>query len=64
MVDLLDIKEAYAEGVMFLEKFFGITLSVAAAETISNESSMWYEGYYDSRDTSSPSEKAGDLTAC
>ncbi|MBN2374187.1 hypothetical protein JXL19_10405 [bacterium] len=62
MVTLLDIKGAYAEGVMFLKKFLNITLSVSAAETISKESSNSYENYYDSRDTAQTSSKQEELT--
>ena len=61
MVNLLNIKGAYAEGAIFLERFFNITLSVSAAETISSEGSMSYEHYYDSRD-SGYTTKEGDLT--
>lgn len=62
IVNLLDIKGSYAEGVMFLKKFFNITVSVAAAETISDESSDCYDDYYESRQTYISSEKSGELT--
>jgi hypothetical protein len=62
MVSILDIKGAYEEGVLFFKRFFSLTLSVAAAETIAKESSQEYGGYYDSQDSSGPSEKAGQLT--
>jgi len=51
MLNILDIKGAYLEGVQFLKKFFYLNISVSAAETISNESSRDYEDYYNLKDT-------------
>jgi hypothetical protein len=51
MVNMLDIKGAYSEGVQFLKKFFYLKFSVSAAETISDESARDYVDYYDQKDT-------------
>jgi len=51
MLNVLNIKGAYLEGIQFLKKFFYLKFSVSAAETISNESSTDYEDYYDLKDT-------------
>ncbi len=50
MINLLNIKGAYSEGVGFVKKFFGIQISVSASETVSGESSSCYEKYYEVRD--------------
>ncbi len=51
MMNLLNIKGAYSEGVNFIKKFFRIQVSVAASETISYENSSCYEEYYELRET-------------
>ncbi|QTA89962.1 hypothetical protein [Desulfonema magnum] len=63
MTDLLNIRDAYSEGVSFLKKFFGIQLSVSASETISAESSELYEKHYDLRNTLPKAAEAGEYTA-
>jgi hypothetical protein len=50
-VNLLDIKDSYAETVNLLHRFFDLKLSVSAAETISQESAALYQAYYE-EDTS------------
>ena len=62
MVNLLDIKGAYLEGVIFLKKFFWLKLSVSALETLSDESSIRYEDYYDLKDTLPAPVKREDFT--
>ena len=47
LVNFLDIRGAYLEGSKFLEKFFSLKLSISALETISSESSVHYDDYYD-----------------
>jgi len=51
MMNLLNIKGAYSEGVNFIKKFFRIQVSVAASEIISYENSSCYEEYYELRET-------------
>jgi len=62
LVNLLNIKGAYSEGAALLKKFFNLTLSVSAQETISDESSIYYEDYYDLKKTLPKPRKRGDLT--
>lgn len=62
LVDMLSIKEAYLEGVKFLEKFFSLKLSVSVLETISKKSSGSYKDYYDSKITLLQSLKKKDIT--
>jgi hypothetical protein len=62
MVNLLDVNGAYLEGVKILEKFFGLKLSVSAAETISKESAQGYEDYYDLKHTLPKAAKEEDFT--
>ena len=50
MLNHLNIKGAYSEGAVFIEKFFGMRISVSASETVSNESSVFYEDFYKSDD--------------
>jgi len=50
MINILNIKGAYSEGVDFIKKFFTIQVSVSASETISCESSSSYEEYYELRE--------------
>jgi hypothetical protein len=45
-VNLLNIKDSYAETVNLLQRFFDLKLSVSAAETISQDSAALYEAYY------------------
>jgi len=63
LVNMLDISEAYLEGSKFLKKFFGLNLSVSAMETISSESSIPYEDYYDLKTTLPKPIKEGAYTA-
>ena len=62
LVNFLDIKGAYLEGSKFLEKFFGLQLSVSALETISRESSVKYEDYYDVKNNLPRPVKKTDFT--
>jgi hypothetical protein len=48
-VNLLNIKDSYAETVNLLQRFFDLKLSVSAAETISQESAVLYEAYYEEK---------------
>lgn len=50
MINLLNIKGAYSEGVGFMKRFFGLQISVSASETISDESSSCCEKYYEDRE--------------
>ena len=61
-MNFLDIKGAYLEGSKFLEKFFGLQLSVSALETISRESSVKYEDYYDVKNNLPRPVKKTDFT--
>jgi len=66
MINLLNIKDAYSEGVGFVKKFFGIQISISASETISGESSSCYEKYYELKDIlkeSAGSDEKADYTA-
>ena len=49
MLNTLNIKDAYSEGVSFIQKFFSITVSVSASETVSGESSTAYENFYEDK---------------
>ena len=62
MVNFLDIKGAYLEGAKFLEKFFGLKVSVSALETISCEGSVKYEDYYDLKNSLPETGKKADFT--
>ncbi len=62
LVNFLDIKGAYLEGSKFLEKFFGLKVSVSALERISSESSVKYEDYYDVKNNLPRPEKKADFT--
>jgi hypothetical protein len=46
-VNLLNIKDSYAETVNLLHRFFDLKLSVSAAETLSQESVSIYQAYYE-----------------
>jgi hypothetical protein len=48
-VNLLNIKDSYAETVNLLHRFFDLKLSVSAAETISQESAALYQIYYEEK---------------
>jgi hypothetical protein len=48
-VNLLDLKDSYAETVELLRRFFDLKLSVSAAETISQESAALYQVYYEEK---------------
>ncbi len=63
MFNLLNIKDAYSEGVFFVKKFFGLQISVSASETISGESSSCYEEFYELGKTLKESEEKKDYTA-
>ena len=45
-VNLLTIQDAYEEAVHLLQRLFDLTLSVSAAETISQQSADHYDVYY------------------
>ena len=60
MINLLNIKGAYSEGIGFVKRFFGLQISVSASETISGESSSCCETYYESRDISEDSAESDD----
>ncbi len=62
MVNFLAIKEAYLEGSKFLEKFFGLKLSVSALETICGESSLQYEQYYEVKNNLPRAARTTDFT--
>ena len=62
LVNFLDIKGAYLEGSKFLEKFFGLKLSVSALETISCESSVQYGDYYDLKNNLPRTARKTDFT--
>jgi len=62
VANMLDISKAYLEGSKFLKKFFGLTLSISAMETISSESSISYEDYYDLKSTLPKPSKKEDYT--
>jgi hypothetical protein len=49
--NLLSINGAYGSASELLERFFNVKLSISALETISDESSVRYEGYYDLKNT-------------
>jgi hypothetical protein len=63
MFNLLNIKDAYSEGVFFVKKFFGQQVSVSASETISGESSSCYEEFYELGKTLKEPEEKKDYTA-
>ena len=54
--NLLNINGAYDVSSELLKKFFGLNLSVSALETISSESPVFYENYYDQKYTFAKSE--------
>ncbi len=63
MFNLLNIKDAYSEGVLFVKKFFGQQISVSASETISGESSSGYEDFYEPGKNLKETEEKKDFTA-
>ena len=63
MFNLLNIKDAYSEGVFFIKKFFGKQVSVSASETISGESSSCYEEFYELKNTLKKLGEKKDFTA-
>ncbi|QTA78383.1 Uncharacterized protein dnl_11470 [Desulfonema limicola] len=63
MFNLLNIKDAYSEGVIFVKKFFGQQVSISASETISGESSSCYEEFYELGKTLKEHEEKKDYTA-
>jgi len=60
--NLLNINGAYENASGFLKKFFGTKLSISALETISGESSVRYEDYYDLKNRLPRPEKEEDYT--
>ncbi|MCD4805357.1 MAG: hypothetical protein K8R07_06730 [Desulfobacterales bacterium] len=60
--NLLNINGAYENASGFLKKFFGAKLSISALETISGESSVRYEDYYDLKNRLTKPEKEEDYT--
>jgi len=63
MLNQLNIKDAYSEGVNFVKKFFGLQISVSASETVSDESSVSYEEFYELEKTLEEPEEKKDFTA-
>jgi len=63
MFNLLNIKDAYSEGVVFVKKFFCQQVSVSASETISGESSSCYKEFYELGKTLKAPEEKKDYTA-
>ena len=61
-VNLLDIKDSYAETVDLLHRFFGLKLSVSAAETISQESAALYQTYYEEKPSPGDALELKDYT--
>lgn len=61
-VNLLDIKDSYAETVDLLHRFFGLKLSVSAAETISQESAALYQTYYEEKPSPGDAPELKDYT--
>jgi hypothetical protein len=61
-VNLLTMQDAYEEAVHLLHRIFDLTLSVSAAETISQESADHYEAYYASKQTLPAIAKEEDYT--
>jgi len=58
MLNHLNIKGAYSEGTGFIRKFFDLSVSVSASETVSAESASGYEEYYETgKAPGEPSEK-------
>ena len=61
-VNWLNINTAYGDTIAFLEKFLGVKLSVSAIETISKESALHYEAYYEGKNTLAHPDPVGELT--
>ena len=61
-VNLLNIKDSYAETVNLLQRFFDLKLSVSAAETISQESAALYEAYYEEKPALGEAPELKDYT--
>lgn len=62
MINILNIRGAYLEGVKFLERFFGKNVSVSASETISAESSECYKDFYEVKENLPGPVKNEDYT--
>jgi len=60
--NLLNINGAYDDSFKLLKKFFGLNLSVSALETISSESPVLYENYYEQKDRFAKPENEKELT--
>lgn len=60
--NLITINGAFNNTSKLLKKFFGLKLSVSALETISKESSVSYEDYYDIKITLPKPEREEDFT--
>jgi len=61
-VNLLDIKDSYADTVELLRRFFDLKLSVSAAETISQESAALYQAYYEEKPSVGNAPELKDYT--
>jgi len=61
-VNGLNLQQAYGDTVAFLKKFLGVSLSVSAVETISQESALPYEAYYESKKSLPHPDPVGELT--
>ena len=61
-VNLLDINDSYAETVNLLHRFFDLKLSVSAAETISQESAVLYQAYYEEKPSREDAPELKDYT--
>ena len=62
IVNFMNIKGAYLESSKFLYRFFNLKLSVSSLETISCDSSVKYEDYYDIKNNQPKIAKQGKLT--
>ncbi len=61
-VNWLNIQKAYGDTVAFLKKFLGLSLSVSAVETISQESALQYEAYYEGKKPLPHPDPVGEMT--
>jgi len=61
-VNLLNIKDSYAETVNLLHRFFNLKLSVSAAETLSQESTTLYQAYYEQKPSPGDASELKDYT--
>jgi hypothetical protein len=61
-VNLININGAYEQTVELLKKFFDLSLSVSAVETISKDSAPFYEAYYEHKQQQAKPAKPEELT--